>query len=303
MTAGPFQQVSAAVCDITLREGLQSGLSLFTGPGAAARYVESVIRLGWAVEAEIYRPGRHISEREFAEVHEQNGWDALRLYCGSLHRLELDAIDSLPAGVQRLSFTVVRGTEAEALVVLGSLRARRPTVSVRLGFECTHADGIKRLLAADELFVERDSVAICDSAGNLTPADIPALVATVQSERPAMPIEGHFHNDRGLAMTNWLILRDLGGRSCDASLAGLGERSGVLPLEVVLGELLPRDQFDDAFAGFHKLRAFAGEQQVAQHVPLPFNFDRGFIADSHRDAGGSLRPEYAQAYFSTAEAK
>lgn len=86
------------------------------------------------------------------------------------------------------------------------------------------------------------AVRIADSAGHATPAGTRALLEfaaaqlQVQGAR-TVRLEWHGQQDRGLALANALAAVDGGADRVLASALGLGERSGTVPLELLLTNL------------------------------------------------------------------
>ncbi|MEM6274266.1 MAG: 2-isopropylmalate synthase [Myxococcota bacterium] len=79
---------------------------------------------------------------------------------------------------------------------------------------------------------------LCDTAGYAAPSGTRALIAWTQrwrSERAArLELDWHGHNDRGLALANALVARDMSVERVHATVLGLGERAGNTPLEQLL---------------------------------------------------------------------
>lgn len=67
-----------------------------------------------------------------------------------------------------------------------------------------------------------DGITLADTTGMANPRQVYRLVQRVLSQVPAANLTLHFHNTRGLGLSNVLAAYDAGARRFDASLGGLG---------------------------------------------------------------------------------
>jgi homocitrate synthase len=74
--------------------------------------------------------------------------------------------------------------------------------------------------------------------------------AALRARYPGMEFEGHFHNDRGFALTNALAAVRSGVRYLDTTILGIGERSGVTSLTALLFNLHVDREYDK-LEGYH----------------------------------------------------
>jgi len=86
------------------------------------------------------------------------------------------------------------------------------------------------------------AVRIADSAGHATPEGTRALLSFAAAQTKvhggrSVRLEWHGQQDRGLALANALAAVDAGADRVLASALGLGERSGTVPLELLLTNL------------------------------------------------------------------
>jgi hydroxymethylglutaryl-CoA lyase len=93
-------------------------------------------------------------------------------------------------------------------------------------FGCTiegHVDE-KRVLqiAGEVLALKPDAVMLADTVGYGNPAAIRRVFREVLDMAGGLPVAAHFHNTRGLGLANVLAALEVGVRSFDASLGGLG---------------------------------------------------------------------------------
>jgi len=95
-------------------------------------------------------------------------------------------------------------------------------------------------------------VSVADSNGTLYPNQVGALIAKlVKSTGEDTRVGVHFHNDFGLATANTLLAVEAGARHVEATLGGLGTRSGNTPLEEVVFGL---EAFADRLDLSHNIR-------------------------------------------------
>lgn len=151
---------------------------------------------------------------------------------------------ALAAGVHKLTLPVsaseahslanVRKTSAQMVEELRSVVALRnevaPGVPVEVGlstaFGCTlqgavaEDDVIRLALACVEAGV--DEVGLSDTTGMAHPAQVRRLFTRLRAELGAHAGAAHMHNTRGLGLANCLAAFDVGVRSFDSSLGGLG---------------------------------------------------------------------------------
>jgi len=97
--------------------------------------------------------------------------------------------------------------------------------AVATAFGCTlqgnvDEDEVVRLAAALAGFC--DGVALADTVGYANPAQVKRVFKKVQSEIGPKLEGAHFHNTRGLGLANALAAYEVGVRSFDSSMGGLG---------------------------------------------------------------------------------
>ena len=151
---------------------------------------------------------------------------------------------ALAAGVHKLTLPVsaseahslanVRKTREQMVVELREVIALRnavaPGVPVEVGlstaFGCTlqgavaEDDVIQLALACVEAGV--DEVGLSDTTGMANPAQVRRLFTRLRAELGERAGAAHMHNTRGLGLANCLAAFDVGVRSFDSSLGGLG---------------------------------------------------------------------------------
>jgi hydroxymethylglutaryl-CoA lyase len=151
---------------------------------------------------------------------------------------------ALAAGVHKITLPVsaseahslanVRKTPAQMLDELREVHALRrelaPAVSMEVGlstaFGCTlqgavnEEDVIRLAVACVEAGV--DEVGLSDTTGMANPAQVRRLFTRLRDELGERAGAAHMHNTRGLGLANCLAAFDVGVRTFDASLGGLG---------------------------------------------------------------------------------
>ncbi|UCC89022.1 MAG: hypothetical protein JSV81_06870 [Anaerolineales bacterium] len=89
-----------------------------------------------------------------------------------------------------------------------------------------------------------------DTVGVATPAAVARRVKALRQRYPQMDLEGHFHDDRGLALVNALEAVKNGTRYMQTTLLGIGERSGINSMTALLFNLFIEREYDK-LEGYH----------------------------------------------------
>jgi 2-isopropylmalate synthase len=76
-----------------------------------------------------------------------------------------------------------------------------------------------------------DRLSYADTVGTDTPERIEQLHRSIHAIIPFSRLHFHFHNDLGMALKNAIQAQELGAQCLDTSIMGIGERSGLVPLE------------------------------------------------------------------------
>lgn len=243
------------VCDCTAREGDQAAAVEFGAdlkvalfrlldeigvpqaqagyPGKASADAETVRRVKGL--------GLRIKVEAIAQVFDPNWRDEVdaAAECGP------DIVDiQLPCSDQRLRLLLKMTREEmleRAVEAIGHARGRVPTIRFA-PTDTTRADiDFVRALFGAALDAGADRLSVTDTAGAMFPPAMRWLVATLTREFE-VPFQVHCHNDFGLALANTLAAAEGGASILDATVNGLGERSGnacldemVLALEAFYG--------------------------------------------------------------------
>ncbi len=89
-----------------------------------------------------------------------------------------------------------------------------------------------------------------DTVGVAMPAAIARRVKALRQRYPRTDMEGHFHDDRGFALTNALEAVRSGMRYLQTTLLGIGERSGITSMTALLFNLFIDREYD-RLEGYH----------------------------------------------------
>ncbi len=151
---------------------------------------------------------------------------------------------ALAAGVHKLTIPVsasaahslanVRRTREEMIAQVRNIVALRnetaPTVKIEAGISTAFGCAIQGEVREDEVVrmaaqaVEAgvDDVGLSDTTGMANPAQVRRLFGKVRAAIGDKTGAAHMHNTRGLGLANCLAAYDVGVRTFDASLGGLG---------------------------------------------------------------------------------
>jgi hydroxymethylglutaryl-CoA lyase len=151
---------------------------------------------------------------------------------------------ALAAGVHKLTLPVsaseahslanVRKTReqmvAELREVLALRNERAPGVPVEVGLSTAFGCTLQGAVPEDEVIALAvacvqagvDEVGLSDTTGMANPAQVRRLFTRLRAELGERAGAAHMHNTRGLGLANCLAAFDVGVRSFDSSLGGLG---------------------------------------------------------------------------------
>jgi len=116
-------------------------------------------------------------------------------------------------------------------------------------------------------------VCIADTVGHATPWGTRNLVRFVRSLvdrlNPAVKVDWHGHQDRALGIINCIAAIDAGADRVHGSAAGIGERVGNTPMDLLMVNLKLMGWIDNDLT---KLPDYVRFVTKATHVPLPDNY-------------------------------
>jgi len=116
-------------------------------------------------------------------------------------------------------------------------------------------------------------VCVCDTVGHATPNGVRNLIqfvcGLVQELNPAVKVDWHGHQDRGLGVTNALWALEAGAHRVHACAIGIGERVGNTPMDQLLVNLQLLGWIDRDLT---KLHDYCELVSRATGVPIPDNY-------------------------------
>lgn len=145
---------------------------------------------------------------------------------------DADELNLVLSASQSHNMANMRMTPAQSLVafnevvslVQGSSISLNGTVATTFGcpFEGRiDEDVVMRLIDAYQA-LGMQGITLADTTGMANPRQVHRLVSRVLTQVPASQLTLHFHNTRGLGLSNVLAAYEAGARRFDASLGGLG---------------------------------------------------------------------------------
>ena len=151
---------------------------------------------------------------------------------------------ALDAGVHKLTLPVsasaahslanVRRTREEMVQELREVVALRdaaaPAVAIEVGLSTAFGCTLQGVVPEDEVLwlagecarAGAGEIGLSDTTGHANPAQVRRLFQRLRAELGAQAGAAHMHNTRGLGLANCLAAYDVGVRTFDASLGGLG---------------------------------------------------------------------------------
>jgi len=124
------------------------------------------------------------------------------------------------------------GTEVVSYIQAQGLEVR---FSSEDSFRSEPRDLLRVYQAIDRLHPQR--VGLADTVGIATPNQVYELVSMVRKAVDC-DIEFHAHNDTGCAIANAFAALEAGATHIDATVLGIGERNGIVPLSGIIARLL-----------------------------------------------------------------
>ena len=232
------------ISEVGPRDGLQSVKA--TMPTAdKLRWIDALVAAGLReIEVGSFVPPKLLPQMADAPAVVQHALQHPGLMVMALVPNLRGAEAALAAGVLKITLPVsvseahsmanVRKTPAQMLDELRAVHALRrdavPGVAMEVGlstaFGCTlqgvvDEDDVIRLAVAC-VEAGADEVGLSDTTGMANPAQVRRLFTRLRAELGERAGAAHMHNTRGLGLANCLAAYDVGVRTFDASLGGLG---------------------------------------------------------------------------------
>jgi len=116
-------------------------------------------------------------------------------------------------------------------------------------------------------------VCVCDTVGHATPWGVRNLIRfvrqVVERANPDVKIDWHGHQDRGLGVVNSIAALEAGADRVHGSAAGIGERVGNTPIDLLMVNLKLMGWIDNDLSKLGEYTQFVSK---AVHIPLPDNY-------------------------------
>jgi len=113
-------------------------------------------------------------------------------------------------------------------------------------------------------------VCVCDTVGHATPWGVRNLIrfvrGVVDRVNPEVKIDWHGHSDRGLGVINSIAAIEAGADRIHGSAAGIGERVGNTPIDLLMVNLKLMEWIDNDLTKLPEYVRFVSE---AVHIALP----------------------------------
>ena len=240
----PGLPLDVLISEVGPRDGLQSIQA--TMPTAyKLRWIDALVASGLReIEVGSFVPAKHLPQMaDVAQVVRHAVTHAGVTIIGLVPNLR-GAESALAAGVHKLTIPVsasaahslanVRKTREEMIEEVRAIVRLRdavaPAVTVEVGlstaFGCTLQGDVPEgdvvWVASECIAAGVDEVGLSDTAGMANPAQVRRLFKRVRSEIGDQTGSAHLHNTRGLGLANCLAAFDVGVRTFDSSLGGLG---------------------------------------------------------------------------------
>ena len=245
--------------------------------GDALSLARELMRAQWPIDASC---GARASVKDVAaalDVRERSGLD-----------VEIAiAVPVSPIRLEAEGITIDRLQEVTESAIAFAVRAGARVVGVLEDASRTPPDMLA-LLIHHLLALGANAIRVCDSAGHATAdgtrglLDFAAEQVTTRSGG-GVRLEWQGQNDRGLALTNALAAVDAGADRVLASALGLGERSGTVPMELLLANLRLTGRWPHtlgALPEYAETAAAAFGVSIAPERPV-------VGADAHRTGNGA----------------
>jgi homocitrate synthase len=238
------------VIDSTLREGFQFSKANFS-LDEQKRIFSFLIGIG-VDYAEVANPAKEEIRGMILELVKLRGKNPVRILA-HIRNHENDVRMAIESGVDGVN--ILCTVDADRLAAMGKtlesykekLRANVRTVQtsgleVRVGVEDFFGQPVEQSLEiyriAESLGADR--VALADTLGKALGWEVSRRIKELR-RYIHVPLEVHFHNDLGHAVSNALAALQAGANFVSASLLGIGERTGITPLSSLLINLYMLD--------------------------------------------------------------
>ncbi len=272
MNPREYQPRRVEIIDTTLRDGLQSPLWHDTGKNYPTiddklAITEGLMRHGVRF-IEVFSPIANEREKddlrfiiarknEVAKEIDKPSFILAHVRC---HPKDVEAVfdHSNKVGLPIDGFNFYMGTSEQsrehnhgktlrqiietARPLLEDLRRNHPALALRFSGEDAFRTSTGDLFAVYDPIADLvDRFGTPDTVGIAIPQQVAERVALLRERYPKIALEGHFHNDRGLALINAMTAIHEGMQYINTSILGLAERSGINSMTALLFNLFLED--------------------------------------------------------------
>ena len=165
-------------------------------------------------------------------------------------------------------------TREEALNVIAEAVSYAKSHGVKIRFTAEDATRTDLDYLVKVIKTARDSgadrIGIADTVGILYPTKTKELFSFLVKEVPGIEYDIHAHNDLGMAVANALAAVEGGATIIHATVNGLGERVGIVPLQAVAAAL--KYHFNLDVVKLEGLSKVASLVEKYSGIPMPPNF-------------------------------
>jgi 2-isopropylmalate synthase len=246
-----YTRPAPSIIDCTLREGMQAPGVQFTAD-QSLEIAQLLCELGVDM-IECGYP--FMSSQEHARVRRITELGLSTPILSHARANEYDILAVAQTGAQWVGiFLGVNGISRDARIPNRSLddlfrmidKSVRYAISLGLSVRYTVEDASKTdqkdLCKAFKIAIDAGAsrIGYADTVGILEPLEVTQRVSELRKVIPSIPVEVHFHDDRGLSMANALAAIDSGVDWVSTAVNGIGERCGITDLCGLLANLLYR---------------------------------------------------------------
>jgi isopropylmalate/homocitrate/citramalate synthase len=244
------------ILDTTLREGEQAP-GVYFKPEEKCRIAEMLLKVlgekGWIEVGQPYNPKYKAGVQAIVKYFLDRGYGVKKLlgHCRALkedvevaHQCEVGGVVVFMAPTDKHLLAKFDGkiTYEKALQIIAETIefARRDVGFKMVQYTVEDATSlpVERLIEVSKVAEEAGAnvVRVPDTKGQAEPEAFKAIIKTLTSNIK-VPVDVHCHNDRGLALANAIEGLKGGATGVHVSVAGLGERVGIVDLAVFADNL------------------------------------------------------------------